>query len=115
MGRPPKHQQERRERPSFGDYLRAARLGWHWSEAHGCFVRTSDLSPETFLVEVAPAGLIPAECSDGLYRCWWEGPKGDAILQHCAVLQGVHRPEHYHRWVVDMDGREVSPTPKGRK
>jgi hypothetical protein len=107
MGRPSKHRQPQPGVPSFGDYLRAARQGWHWSEPHGCFIRMADLSADTFTVEVVPAEHIPADASIP-YRCWWEAEdKGAALLAACDVLRGVHRPESYRRWVVDMDGREV--------
>jgi len=88
--------------PSFGSNIRAARLGWRWSDRHGAFIRMSDAGPGQSLIELAPAdGLPGTRCSGGFHRCWWEQP---GILDMIPWLRPVRRVKRLVRVVVDDEG-----------
>lgn len=66
------------ERPArtFGNQIRAARLGYHWFEPLRMFLRMSDAGPGQTLIEARNANLLPSYGGKGdlrQYRCWWDG------------------------------------------
>ena len=93
-----------RPKASFGEMLRAARCGWAWSAAHGCYLRFSDVRPGRYLVEACPAELLPGDARE--HRAWWEGSpeRQAAFLAACAPLRGIFSPTQPFSWVVDDDG-----------
>lgn len=60
----------------FGQYLRAARLGYRKSKRLGAFVRISDEPNGTFRIDLVPTdgrSKFPEDRASHLHRCWWEG------------------------------------------
>ena len=90
---------------SFGTNIRAARLGYHWSERHGAFIRMATAGPRTF-IELAPASGVPNKSAAKIkdYRCWWE--QGD-ILSMIPWLRNVRWVKRYIAVEVDDNGNIV--------
>lgn len=90
---------------SFGSNIRAARLGYHWSERHGAFIRMATAGPRTF-IELAPANSVPNKSATKIkdHRCWWE--QGD-VLSMIPWLRNVRRIKRYIAVEVDDNGNIV--------
>jgi hypothetical protein len=86
----------------FGSTIRAYRLGFHWSERHGAFIRISTDGPRN-VVELAPVDGIPVKTTTKAHRCWWEGD-GPRMLDMMAWLRGVRRVKRYICVEVDDNG-----------
>ena len=89
--------------PSFGAVLRGARLGWRWSEKHGCFVRLS-VNGDRCVVQLYPNALMPSH-KNGEYVCWWDDP---ALLDQIDELKGVRKVKRPIYFEVPLS-REVTP------
>ena len=77
---------------SFGQYLRAFRQMYHWSDRHRAFIRMRAVGPSTFLVEVAPMGSVVADSGreKHVWTIWWDGKdKGRALLDMCGPLRQI--------------------------
>lgn len=78
--------------PRFGMYLRAARLGYHWSDEHAAFIRMSD-DGDRFEVCIAPGDNVPNDHQRRkikTHRCWWEAEDGGReLLRLCAPLEAL--------------------------
>ncbi len=89
----------------FGSSLRAYRLGYHWSEKHQSFIRTSALSLEAILIELCPADGVPVvktPCREHI--CWWDSPE---ILDMVPALREIKGVAKHTTFVVDNDGNEI--------
>ena len=95
---------------TLGSTIRAARLGYHWSQAHRCFIRVSGDGP--FRFDLAPDGKIP-ESRVNEFRVWWEGDK--KIIEEMALLKNVRAVHQPVTFFVDDDGALVDPPATGRK
>lgn len=91
----------------FGNYLRAARLGFRMSTFMGCFMRVSGDGPYT--VELCTPATLPKRVSRGKHWLWWEGDEtGEALCVSSTVLRRLScRVFDYQRVVVDEDGERV--------
>lgn len=89
--------------PTLGPRIRAARLGFGYAPRHGCFCRISDVTTDTFRIELCPVNAVPSKKAKGGYRCWWENDPG--ILDMIPWLKGVVRIKRYVCVVVDEDGK----------
>lgn len=89
----------------FGTNIRAARLGFHWSEQHGAFIRMATAGERTF-IELAPASGVPNKSAARLkdHRCWWEEV---GILDLIPWLRNVRRIKRYVAVEVDDNGNIV--------
>lgn len=89
----------------FGANIRAARLGYHWSERHGAFIRMTTAGRRTF-IELASVGGVPIKSATKIkdHRCWWE--QGD-ILGMIPWLANVRRIKRYIAVEVDDAGNIV--------
>jgi hypothetical protein len=82
--------------------IRAARLGWHHSPRHGCFIRMADADGMNTRVELCPVNAVPSTKTKFRdYRCWWEGPD---VLGMIPWLKGVMRIKRYVCVVIDEHG-----------
>lgn len=72
--------------PTFGQVLRGARLGYHWSAKHQAMVRVAGDGP--FQIWLCPPGQLPSAPTKGEFRVWWEKPE---ILDACPALAGIKR------------------------
>lgn len=90
---------------SFGTNIRAARLGYHWSERHGAFIRMATVGPRTF-IELAPVSGVPNKSAAKVkeHRCWWEEV---GILDLIPWLRNVRRIKRYVAVEVDDNGNIV--------
>lgn len=90
----------------FGANIRACRLGFHWSERHGAFIRMSTAG-ERNIVELTPADAVPMKGvkSRDRYRVWWDDP---AILDALPWLRNVRRIKRYVAVEVNDDGEIVN-------
>jgi hypothetical protein len=97
----------------FGQYIRAARLGFHWSEPHRAFIRMRDAGPGRYMIEACAPGTIGARHEPGeTHRVWWDDKEaGETLLNHCAPLVDLREDgglgEGLRRtWFVDDNGLE---------
>jgi len=92
--------------PTFGQTIRGARLGYHWSEKHGAMIRISDASASSWEVELCPPDQLPvAKRKDNpTHRCWWEG---ENVLEHIEPLKGIKLVKRPVRIVIGDDGRLI--------
>ena len=89
--------------PTFGSVVRGARLGYHWSHRHGCFIRISGDGPP-WEIRLAPNGGIPSR-SDGEYRVWWEHEDREEVLDMILPLRNVRGVKRPIAFFVDDEGR----------
>lgn len=90
--------------PTFGSVVRGARLGYHWSHRHGCFVRISGDGPP-WEIRLAPNGGIPNVSSKSEYRVWWEHEDHEEILELIIPLRNVRGVKKPIMFFVDDKGR----------
>lgn len=105
-----------RRRPSFGQYVRAARLGYHRVDLLRAFVRMASTAgpfPATILVSIVPFDRdIPLKgpaAAKNLYRCWWEDDP-DYYLRECeplAYYASNGPPAEITHLLVDDEGQLV--------
>lgn len=92
---------------AFGNYLRAARLGFHWSPRLEAFLRLTDLPGGRWLAELAPRGCLPSAPARA-HRVWWEGEQDpDAVVALSPGLLAHARPAGPVSIVLDDTGAEV--------
>lgn len=91
--------------PSFGNHLRAARLGFYWHERIRRFVRVSDGPNGAWCVEACIPEQLPSRAT-GEYR---EQSKGSAWLDLCpALLDALKSDPPRVTLFVDDDGQKIS-------
>lgn len=86
---------------TLGMRVRAARLGYAWSERHGAWIRLSGDGP--YRVDLQPAGLVQDDRAARRvreHRCWWDNPHAldsvallarvRQVTTPCSVLVGEH-------------------------
>lgn len=78
---------------SFGNTLRAFRLGYRISRKRGAFVKLSDVDLKTVNVTLVPLyKKVPSKNSKSTHRCWWEYDDGpEAFLDLIPVLKNIRR------------------------
>lgn len=93
---------------TFGKALRAARLGYGFSEKHRAFIRLSDPMSGKVHISVVPEDkLIPATAPGKYHRCWWEGPDhGQNLLDMVPVLRHLTRVKTTIGFYVDAETGE---------
>lgn len=99
-------------RPTFGQMIRAARLGYHWSPKHEAMIRIADCGPH-FEIRLCPPDQLPKgpDKTNGpeYHRCWWEEKSVDVL----SMIEPLKRVKAVHariRFLVDNDGRMVGGT-----
>ena len=69
--------------PSFGQTIRALRMGFYWLHRHGCFLRISGGHGDVpFRADVYPCGRIPnhERRTDEVHRVWWKTTSSETCL-----------------------------------
>lgn len=86
---------------TLGNEIRAARLGFHWCEPFGCYLRIDGADRPPYRVELAPAGKLP---NGGGRTCrrWWDGDHGE-------MAEAAHLPAQRPR------RQQADIHPRGRK
>lgn len=92
---------------TFGQTIRAARLGFHWCPKVQAMMRISGDGP--FLVELAPADRLPDNRGKGrkgdvFYRAWWEGENAAAIVDGIKPLAHIKAVKQLIRFTIGEDG-----------
>jgi hypothetical protein len=79
--------------PTFGNTLRAARLGFHWHEGMQAMMRVGAEGPP-WRIELCPADQIPSRPQGELHRIWWDKPFEDPAKYSPVLnrIKAVHRP-----------------------
>lgn len=93
--------------PTFGQVIRAARLGYHWAPRLQAMVRMSDCGPHTE-IRLCPADQLPKGASRGEnpeHRCWWECKED--LLGLIAPIRGIRAVKSPIRFLVDDNGNLV--------
>ena len=95
--------------PTFGQYLRAARLGFRWSADHRCMIRMADGPDDGATVTLSAPDALPTTPSKTPHRCWWDDP---GILRMSSALETLREsgitPTGIETWVLDADGCRLS-------
>lgn len=92
---------------AFGDYIRAARLGFHWSPLLEAFLRISDAPGGRWLAELSPPGRLPSNGSGKKHRRWWDDQDPDELVRLSPALLKRARPPAPVSLLLDDDGAEV--------
>jgi hypothetical protein len=100
--------------PTFGSYLRAARLGFMWAPQIGQYVRIDADGPPR-KVECLTVDALMARGGErgrsryvnARYRCWWEGELGVKALDLIRWPGG--RVERNRTYYMNDDGTMVAP------
>jgi hypothetical protein len=94
--------------PTFGQIIRAARLGYHWSAKHGAMIRMSDCGPHTEVL-ICPPGQLPTHARENqMHRCWWECKED--CLSMIVPLRGIKAVKKPIRMLIDDGGNLVGGT-----
>ena len=72
---------------TFGQTVRAYRLGWRWSDRLQGLLRMSP-TEKGMLVQLHPAGLVPSKTEVKNFVAWWEDVE---IIDACAPLRSIKR------------------------
>lgn len=75
---------------AFGQYLRAARLGYHLSKALQAWVRVSDGPGGGWIVEITNH-VDGSDHGAKLHRAWWEGPDPEKAITTSPTLMAMER------------------------
>ncbi len=95
--------------PSFGEAIRALRMGYAWCERHGCYVRLSRTEKEDlFKIEVHPEGLISNRAkTNGTHIAWWPDGVGypGIDLDEIDGLRRIRKVKRPFVWYFDENGK----------
>lgn len=87
--------------PTFGQFLRGARLGFMWCREVRAMMRLSGDGP--FIVELCPPACLPNGGRGGLHRVWWEKDR-DAIVGGILPLKRIKAVKKPVVFLVGEDG-----------
>jgi len=76
---------------TFGTLIRALRLGYRWSDKHGCFVRLGNAGDRVH-VQLCPGHNIPAKNTTKEYWVWWDDESILETIPSLSPVRGVKRP-----------------------
>jgi hypothetical protein len=89
--------------PTFGQVVRASRLGYKYAPKYGAFLRVSVLDEKRIRLDIHPIGLIDGLDKVNEYVMWWEGID---VLTQCPALQGIRDPKARQTIIVDNNGEK---------
>ncbi|HEU4753167.1 MAG TPA: hypothetical protein VFU47_08660 [Armatimonadota bacterium] len=99
---------------TFGETVRAARLGYRWATnigRSGCWLRVSILGPGRYCLQLcAPGHLRPRRTDTEEHVVWWERPEGSpGLVDLSPALQELADQEitGYLQLILDDTGRRV--------
>lgn len=116
----PSDKRERAGQPTFGNVLRGARLGFHWSGPHGAFIRIRDCGPDRFTVEAVTPDVIASmggrKQKRVEFRCWWERDAYEpefSVVDNCGPLVDLRESgglfeSEQRTWTIDFNGLDVT-------
>lgn len=90
-------------RPTFGNMIRGARLGFHWSEPLKAMVRIDAEGPP-WKVTMCPPSMIP-NTSKGRFLVWWEA--ADNPLAYSRAVNANGCPRNVVSFSIGEDGEKV--------
>ncbi len=94
-------------RPSFGNMIRGARLGFHWSEPLKAMVRIDAEGPP-WKVTMCPPGKIPnsgPKTGTGRFLAWWE--VADNPLAYSRAINVEANPREVVTFSINESGEKV--------
>lgn len=95
-------------RHTFGNALRAMRLGWYECPALDLMIRMSTVGDAGNIVEVCPIGKVPSTAATGQARVWTEGDDdGGDILEFLPWLKELGDVDRHLIFRVDNNGAVV--------
>lgn len=78
---------------TFGQVLRALRMGFGWSKKRKAWIRISPAGDDRFRVDVVPGNTnIDGHNRVSEFFCWWEDPDPDGLLDRSEMLKGISDP-----------------------
>lgn len=96
---------------AFGQYIRAARLGYYWSRRLNAWVRISDAPSGGWLVEVATHVEATDKSPTRLHRAWWEGANPEEAIRRAPALMRMQPlgAKEKRTLLLGDDGEEARP------
>lgn len=91
------------KRPTFGNMIRGARLGFHWSEPLQAMVRI-DANGPPWTVTMCPAEKIP-NGRKGTHLVWWEAVENP--LAYSRAINAEAFPQNVVVFSIGEDGEKV--------
>jgi hypothetical protein len=92
-------------RPTFGQTIRGARLGFHWYPPVNAMVRIEDAGDTAFTVILCPSDRLPSTVAGTPHRVWWESNE-DVLAMVTPPLAG-RTVTQMQRLLVDNSGRVI--------
>ncbi len=89
--------------PTFGQLLKGARLGYHWSPQLSAMVRIDAVGPP-WTVTMCPPDKIP-NGGKGTYLAWWE--VADNPLAYSRAVNAEASPRGLVTFSIDEQGEKV--------
>ena len=79
------------QRPTLGQLVRGARLGYHWSDKYQRMIRMQSSGP-LFLIDICEPDSLPRTVmSEDPHRCWWDDPEVLDLIEGLALaIRGPH-------------------------
>ena len=91
-------------RPTFGNMIRGARLGFHWSEPLQAMVRIDAEGPP-WRVTMCPARNIPKSGEKGAHLVWWEAEENP--LAFSRAVNAEANPRNIVTFSIDEQGEKA--------
>lgn len=89
---------------TLGNFVRGARLGFHWCSILQAMVRLS-IEGDHFVVMMCPPNMIPSnKQSPPEHVCWWDTP---SILGRSRAIVEHSHPVSLVRFAIDEHGEEL--------
>lgn len=100
---------------NFGMNLRAARLGFRWSDSRKGYIRITEEAGNRFLIECCPADGVPSKArGQKMHFLWNESVLGDDgssddFLDSIECLKMVRKIRKHFWFYADEDGKLCLP------
>lgn len=96
-----------RKTNTFGQALRAVRLGYGMSDEHGAFIRLGDDAPTKVSVTLCPFGTrVATYRGDKQHVVWWESEEARKILDYIPALKTIGKIDKQIRFWIDKETGE---------
>lgn len=90
--------------PTFGQLIKGARLGYHWSPQLSAMVRVDAEGPP-WKVTMCPPAMIPNAGNKGHFLVWWEA--ADNPLAHSPAVNEAANPRNVVTFSIGENGEKA--------
>jgi ATP:corrinoid adenosyltransferase len=91
---------------SFGNHLRAYRIGYRVSTKFKCFAQIKKVG-ENFAITLCPLDEKPPQTKGKEHICWWESEEGEKIWDLIPMMKNIVRIKKILQFTVNSDGKRI--------